>query len=131
MDAVGADRAEQRVGEAAVAAAAHDQHVGACRLLDKDLGRVPLEHPGLQPGRANGAEDLVQGVGEGFLGQHGQVEVVRVGRHPAVERRILPGDDDLQGGAGELGLPGSPAQRRLGAFRPVDAHDDAGRRAAA
>ena len=83
VNAVSTDRAEQRIGETAIPAAAYDQQLGSCRRLDKDLGRVPLNHTGPQPGRALGTDDLIKNFGECLLPECGKVVVAREALCPA------------------------------------------------
>jgi nitrile hydratase len=118
---VGADGAEQGVGETAVAAAAHDQQLGAFGCLDENLGWVALDHAAAQGRGGVGAEDFFDGFVERLGGEVGQSVVLRRDRYPAVGRRIVPRGDDLKNGAGVSRLPRGPAQglpRALGAVDP-------------
>ena len=45
-------------------------------------------------------------------------------RHPAVRHRVVPGNDRLDGGARQLGLPNCPGQRRLRRLRAIHTHDN-------
>jgi hypothetical protein len=124
MNAVIADRPEQRADESPVPVAAHDQQVGVCRCIDEDLGRVALDDAGAEPARMISAEYLLDSMGESLFRELGQALFARVGRRQAGSPRIMPDSDDLQCGAGELRLPGRPPERVFRAVRPVDPHDD-------
>src|ERR1019366_4173973 len=88
--------------------------------------RVPCHDAGAQPGRMIRAEHRIDSAGEGLLREGPEVDILRIGRRPAIERRELAGGDRFHGGPGELSLPGGPPQRGYLAFRAVDAHDNAG-----
>src|SRR6516165_3048888 len=124
MHAVLADRTEQRLGQAAVTARAHDEQVGS-------VGRVYQHLPGSAFYHAGADLDLgVDGAHSGHrLGEDGEGVLLVVGhvgrRYPAGTRGDVPGGHRLHYRSGQLRLVNGPAQRGLGRLEAIHSDHDA------
>src|SRR5580693_1570411 len=94
---VRADRAEQQSGEAAVAAAADDDHGCALALVEEYLGGASLADHEVHVGRRVLTEGGLSGLGEHSLDICGRIPVRRDGG-PAESGRVLPRHHYLQPG---------------------------------
>jgi len=128
VDAVLADRAEQRVGDAPVAAAADHEQVCVGRGLQQDLVRVAIHHPcgdSLAIGRLDFIADHgVQGLACVLLEAAHFVHVDRCPGGGPQDHRNLPGHDGLHHAAGEHGVPDRPAEGCPRRRRTIDSDHD-------
>jgi len=127
-----ANRAEQHLGEASVAAAADRQYVRVGRGGHQSLGRVTVEDAGAH---------LVPVVRLDFFVDDRVQPLPRFVRHDSLvsrfgralaeapdhagRRRCVPDNDCFRRAAGERGLPDGPAEGRPRRGRAIDSHHDA------
>jgi hypothetical protein len=133
MHAVLAHRAEQRIGEAAVAAAADHEQVRAGCGVEQDLRRMAAHDLAPDQPAVGWPGFLADRRVEPLPGVFGEVaSLFHPDRRPAVvlqHQRDLPGDDGVDRAAGEPGLPDGPAQGRPRRRGTIDPHHDPGRAA--
>ena len=122
-------RAEQRLGKAAVAAAADYQQVCSTGSVQQHLRRVPVPDDWRDADRTVGVYDRANAVVQCDVREPAKVRLFKDGnrpnRHIAYHDRVMPRDDRVDRRSSQLSLSNRPDQRLLRRLRAVYADDDA------